>query len=478
MIFPPTNPPRTQITVSSDVSVSTGAAEALGNDQTLIVAKGATVSSAGGTAIEDVDGTAPAIALLGAAVGQTGIAIVADGANAPIYATVHVGNRGAVQGLQDGIRLTRAWGVFLNEGAIGASHGTAFAITLDNVTPATASTVINSGSIVGDAQAISFANANVTLTNTGTIRGATGSLATTGGALTLLNKGTITGDAELGGLVSVTNRGTLTGNWHVTGDGAMIDNHLGLINGTVTLSGDNAVFMAGAGAETVIATGANATLSLAADRGTVTYALDGSLAPVGWVAGDSLSGFANVIGAATAVNILTGDAHANTLTGGAKNDVLHGGAGNDTLYGGGGIDQLYGDGGTNTLYGGKGNDFLYSGAGTDTFYGGIGADRFVFAPGALPTAPGAIDTIADFHHNEHDRIDLSAFDADPVAAGDQALHFIGAADFTHHAGELRYDTVTQAGTTLVLADLNGDGVADVTIALTGTIDLVARDFVL
>ncbi|HEY9345102.1 MAG TPA: hypothetical protein VIQ53_07290, partial [Inquilinus sp.] len=61
-------------------------------------------------------------------------------------------------------------------------------------------------------------------------------------------------------------------------------------------------------------------------------------------------------------------------------------------------------------------------------------------------------------------------------AGDQAFSFIGSGLYTGVAGQLRYTQV--AGVTTVAGDVNGDGASDFHIQLTGTIALVASDFVL
>ncbi|MXO61062.1 hypothetical protein GRI89_16080 [Altererythrobacter salegens] len=67
-------------------------------------------------------------------------------------------------------------------------------------------------------------------------------------------------------------------------------------------------------------------------------------------------------------------------------------------------------------------------------------------------------------------------DADTGASGDQAFGFIGTAEFSGHAGELRY--VHGGGTTFVEGDTNGDRLADFSIALTGLHTLVSGDFML
>jgi len=86
------------------------------------------------------------------------------------------------------------------------------------------------------------------------------------------------------------------------------------------------------------------------------------------------------------------------------------------------------------------------------------------------------DVIADFSHAQGDRIDLAAIDARFTVAGNQAFSFIGTAAFTGVAGQLHY--WRDAGRTIVSGDVNGNGTADFNIALTGTIALVAGDFVL
>lgn len=166
----------------------------------------------------------------------------------------------------------------------------------------------------------------------------------------------------------------------------------------------------------------------------------------------------------------------STNPGTTGNDTINGTAGNDDLSGGDGNDKLLGKDGNDLLDGGTGNDTLTGGRGADTLTGGEGADRFVYA-GIWDSTPGNLyhDQVLDFSHAEGDKIDLSAIDANPVLAGNQAFTLI-TTDFTGSAGEVRYD----AGLGLVLADLNGDGLTDIEIAFVGTVptSLVAADFIL
>ncbi len=83
--------------------------------------------------------------------------------------------------------------------------------------------------------------------------------------------------------------------------------------------------------------------------------------------------------------------------------------------------------------------------------------------------------IQDFTAGE-DHISLSGIDADTGLAGNQAFSFIGDAAFSHVAGELR--VFSSGGATVAAGDVDGDGVADVEVALTGTHDLSGGVFVL
>jgi Ca2+-binding RTX toxin-like protein len=216
------------------------------------------------------------------------------------------------------------------------------------------------------------------------------------------------------------------------------------------------------------------------------------------------------------------------LAGGASNDSLYGEAGTDTLQGGNGNDNLIGGDGADTLDGGVGTDAAnyaeslaavtvnlaaggsvepgagtggaaagdtllsvesvvgsaasdtitgYTGAnglwgmdGNDVLTGGGGADAFLYNTIADSSVAGSgRDSINDFSHAEGDKIDLSAIDADGNAGnGDTA--------FTGAGHELRVVAVT--GGQMVLADVNGDKVADMQINVVSAAALVSGDFVL
>ena len=139
------------------------------------------------------------------------------------------------------------------------------------------------------------------------------------------------------------------------------------------------------------------------------------------------------------------------LYGNESNNVIIGNDGNNHIRGGVGADTLNGLGG---------NDLLIGDEGADRLTGGRGSDIFVFT-----NTDRSRDTITDFQHGI-DKIDLGWWATD--MGGTNNFHFINGAAFGHHAGEGRY------ADGLFQLDANGDGVADLTIALTG--QLSASDF--
>jgi len=159
-------------------------------------------------------------------------------------------------------------------------------------------------------------------------------------------------------------------------------------------------------------------------------------------------------------------------SGGAAPEVLVGNPGGNLLSGGGGADRITAK---------AGNDTLTGGTGADTLVGDEGADRFVFAT-LSDSRPGQAerDFLNGFEHGQ-DRIDLTALDANSVAAGNQAFRFIGTAAFggdgAASAGELRYQS-WGGNWCIVGADQNGDGVADLEIFVNLTTFMTGGDFLL
>lgn len=162
---------------------------------------------------------------------------------------------------------------------------------------------------------------------------------------------------------------------------------------------------------------------------------------------DAIGGKGNAL-----ANGLTGNDAANRLDGGLGDDVLRGGAGDDVLLGGAGSDRLFGEG---------------------------GADRFEWTSTADfggETSETA-DRIADFSAADGDKIVLTGVDAQAASADtNEAFAFVGTAEFSGAAGELR---AWQAdGATWLAGDADGDKAADFLIKLAGLVTLSAADLLL
>ena len=140
-----------------------------------------------------------------------------------------------------------------------------------------------------------------------------------------------------------------------------------------------------------------------------------------------------------------------------------------------GIGSINGAGGNDFIFGSSSADAIRGAAGADTLRGNGGADRFVFTTIA-DTKVSAPDKILDFQHGV-DKLDLGQIDAVSTAGGNQAFTFIGESAFTNHAGQLRVDT-TDPNKTLVLGDIDGNGVADFAIELSAGVQLSSGDFIL
>lgn len=133
-------------------------------------------------------------------------------------------------------------------------------------------------------------------------------------------------------------------------------------------------------------------------------------------------------------------------------DAFCGFAGNDT------IDALGGD------------DTILGGYGGDEMTGGDGADVFVFDDRHAGLGL-ARDIITDFETGV-DMIDLSAIDANTRKRGDQAFTFTDTTATKNSVWIMAFD-----GTTVVVADVNGDKRADMMIHLLET-TVSAADLVL
>lgn len=151
---------------------------------------------------------------------------------------------------------------------------------------------------------------------------------------------------------------------------------------------------------------------------------------------------------------------------------------------------LSGGKGADILIGGSGNDFVLGGRGADVLTGGAGSDMFFFGQAiedfftnyALPNgnAPGddaalvGVDTITDFTVGE-DKIVLAYMDANTAVAGRQGFTYAGQTDaVVNNSMTWFWDG---AGNTIVQAETDGDGVANLRIFLIGELTLSASDLI-
>lgn len=177
------------------------------------------------------------------------------------------------------------------------------------------------------------------------------------------------------------------------------------------------------------------------------------------------------------IESLYGSAYNDTLIGDNLANTLGGGAGNDNLYGNGGNDAINGGAGNDYIVGGAGNDAIFGGSGLDRLFGGTGADRFVFTSLSDSTvATAGRDIIYDFSYASGDRIDLSLIDANSLVGGNQAFTFIGTAAFTGVAGQLHVEM--SGSNTIVMADVNGDRIADFALTVANVNALSSLNYTL
>ena len=121
----------------------------------------------------------------------------------------------------------------------------------------------------------------------------------------------------------------------------------------------------------------------------------------------------------------------------------------------------------NTIRGRKGNDRIYGEASIDVLIGNAGKDKYFYAS-ATESEAFERDSVK---FRSGDKFVFRGFDADLTQDGIQKPVFIGKRSFTGSAGEFR------ATRSVLEADLNGDGLSDFAINLTGKTPLTAGSFV-
>lgn len=287
--------------------------------------------------------------------------------------------------------------------------------------------------------------------------------------------------------------------------------------GADTLDGNGGadMLLGGAGNDTYVVHDAAVRIFEAADSGTDTVMSSVTLKLSVNVENLTLTGISDIDGTGNNLdNTITGNGGVNKLVGGLGVDTLIGGDGDDkyfvdnaadvviegatgdidmvfskvdyTLAAGSEVEHLHADAGAtglhltgnefkNNIYGLSGADTITGAGGSDLLMGGGGDDFFVYRDISDSLAGSGRDHILDFQVN-HDRIDLSAIDANANTAIDDAFNFVGTAAFSHTAGEVRQ--FTSNGNTIVAGDVTGDGVADFQIQIQGLMSLSLNDFVL
>lgn len=285
--------------------------------------------------------------------------------------------------------------------------------------------------------------------------------------------------------------------------GTTIENAIGGAGDDLLIGNDVAnVLNGGAGIDTVgyVNATSGVSASLANQRGTSGAAKGDTLISIEALMG---SNFEDVLDGSVRADTLSGmggddrlrgSSGNDTLSGGSGNDILDGGNDNDTLFGDAGDDQLIGGSGNDTLNGGEGSDKLDGGLGDDTLNGGVGNDVLLGSVGNdvlnggagddmmtggtgndvfLFTEIGGNDVITDFRKGQ-DKIDLGDIDANTLTAGTSGFTFVGAGAFSNIAGQLR--TYKEGNVNYLAGDVNGDGVADFTIA-TGAVLIGQTDII-
>lgn len=141
------------------------------------------------------------------------------------------------------------------------------------------------------------------------------------------------------------------------------------------------------------------------------------------------------------------------------------------------IENATGSGADDVLFGTKGANRLEGAGGFDQLTGRGGADRFVFAkPTDSHVAQDGLDLVTDFNRAQGDKIAVNLMDANTNVSGNQAFRFIGTAEFSRRAGQLRIEELEDG--VLVSGDVNGDGAADFQFGLLGLTSVIAGDFFL
>ncbi len=295
---------------------------------------------------------------------------------------------------------------------------------------------------------------------------------------------TLTGNANGNSLTGSTGSDTINGfdgADSLIGNGGIDTINGGNGNDSITLIAANAGSFIDGGADTDILTigGAislgsiaglealslvgGASLALTSDQFAGGFATDSVLGGTGSV---TVSMSEGALFFASGMTAAGGSAINFTIVGNTGIEVIKAALGvTNTIFGNGDTDQIRGGNLVDTINGGAGNDKIMGLGGADLLTGGTGADQFRYLFTTDSGTGAAADQILDFVTGL-DKLDFRTMDADPIAAGRQALSFIGTAAFTVNGlAQVRYSDL---GADLrVDVDLDGNGVADMQMLLVG-----------
>jgi Ca2+-binding RTX toxin-like protein len=285
------------------------------------------------------------------------------------------------------------------------------------------------------------------------------------------NTTTVTGPVVTGGMQNDTLLGTTGNDLMYGGDG----------NDKMTGGNGNDILVGGTGADAMIGGAGNDTYYVDNIGDIVTEksssGTDTIYSSINFTMNSNMENLIMLDGAlegngSSNANTIVGNAANNRILGGGGNDQLYGMGGNDYLSGGDGNDLLDGGDGNDDLRGGNGNDTIKGGAGVDNMYGNSGADIFVFTAltDSGKTVWEARDVLRDFSQAQADKIDLSV-----VAQEAGGFSFIGNGNFANNGnGQVNYKFV--GSHTIVGIDADGNGAADMEVAVIGHVALTDSDF--
>lgn len=250
---------------------------------------------------------------------------------------------------------------------------------------------------------------------------------------------------------------------------------------TITGLAGNDVITGGAGADALTGGAGNDTFNIDAGTDNIVDLLTGDIIKVS--SGATLTTTAGSVSAfvATADSSNEGTATINAVATGASIDVsLATGSKGFTIAGGAGKDTIVGGANADTISSGGGDDTITGGGGKDAITGGGGVDTLVFGSGDSGLTTATADTVAAFTSaTDKLKVGLAANGTNFTdgGAGGTTLEAAVTAANAAFNGTVRYYFVDDSTDGFFVADLDGDGSADIAVALTGVTAIVAGDII-